>query len=179
MIAHRLPTIRDAHQICVLKHGSVHEKGTHNELIRLGGIYAGMTKASTLDSVPVNLIDTSDVKLNVAKDIEGGATDIGQQAANLSSKPHLVKEVALPKVSTSELLRLWKLSSDSMPFVLSGVLASIAMGLVMPSFSFILSEMLKAFFQSNVEELSRQWGLVYLGLGVYQVGIYFHYWLVR
>ncbi|XP_055916390.1 multidrug resistance protein homolog 49 [Eupeodes corollae] len=39
-IAHRLTTIRDADMICVLQKGVVVEKGTHEELMRLNGIYA-------------------------------------------------------------------------------------------------------------------------------------------
>jgi ABC-type multidrug transport system fused ATPase/permease subunit len=39
-IAHRLSTIRDADKILVLKDGLVHEQGTHDELVGLGGIYA-------------------------------------------------------------------------------------------------------------------------------------------
>ncbi|MEZ4821525.1 MAG: hypothetical protein R2942_03575 [Ignavibacteria bacterium] len=39
-IAHRLSTIRDAGRILVLKGGMIAENGTHDELMKLSGIYA-------------------------------------------------------------------------------------------------------------------------------------------
>ncbi len=42
VIAHRLSTVVDAHQILVMEHGRIQERGTHAELLQLGGRYAAM-----------------------------------------------------------------------------------------------------------------------------------------
>ena len=42
MIAHRLGTIKNAHQILVVSDGNIVEKGTHESLIEANGVYNRM-----------------------------------------------------------------------------------------------------------------------------------------
>jgi ATP-binding cassette subfamily B protein len=42
VIAHRLSTVREADQILVLEKGSIVERGKHDELVALGGLYADL-----------------------------------------------------------------------------------------------------------------------------------------
>ena len=52
IIAHRLSTIRRAATILVLADGKIVEQGTHDELLRRGGLYASLYEKQMLEPVP-------------------------------------------------------------------------------------------------------------------------------
>jgi ATP-binding cassette subfamily B protein len=51
IIAHRLSTIRHVDRIFVLKHGTIAEVGTHEELLQRGGLYASLYQLQTLAAI--------------------------------------------------------------------------------------------------------------------------------
>jgi ATP-binding cassette subfamily B protein len=60
IISHELNLIRDADKIIVIKAGEIEQMGTHDELIRAGGLYANLymmqsgQRAMEGNSVPVS-----------------------------------------------------------------------------------------------------------------------------
>jgi subfamily B ATP-binding cassette protein MsbA len=51
MIAHRLHTLRGADVILVLQNGEIAEKGSHDELLALSGVYANLYATQTGDGL--------------------------------------------------------------------------------------------------------------------------------
>ncbi|MCI0707011.1 MAG: ABC transporter ATP-binding protein/permease [Ignavibacteriae bacterium] len=49
IISHRISTVKDADLICVLDNGEIVERGTHDELVALGGIYAHLHEKQLLE----------------------------------------------------------------------------------------------------------------------------------
>jgi ATP-binding cassette subfamily B protein len=49
IISHRISTVKEADQIVVLDDGKIAERGTHDELVELGGIYAELHQKQLLE----------------------------------------------------------------------------------------------------------------------------------
>ncbi len=69
MIAHRLTTIQNAHQIYVLDNGSVIEEGTHETLMAIeGGKYQTMIKRQQLEKKYDDQDDLLDMEQVIEED---------------------------------------------------------------------------------------------------------------
>jgi ATP-binding cassette subfamily B protein len=49
IVSHRISTVRDADQILVLDRGRIVERGTHDELIELDGLYGELHRKQLLE----------------------------------------------------------------------------------------------------------------------------------
>jgi ATP-binding cassette, subfamily B, bacterial len=71
VIAHRLSTIVRAHQILVLDHGRIIERGTHDKLLSLGGKYTRLCQQSLLESSPLRQTEpTAEILASQASETE-------------------------------------------------------------------------------------------------------------
>jgi ABC-type transport system involved in Fe-S cluster assembly fused permease/ATPase subunit len=62
VIAHRLSTVMDANQILVMDAGRIVERGTHRELLALGGAYAEMWALQQQEEAAQADVTDSDVR---------------------------------------------------------------------------------------------------------------------
>lgn len=49
LVSHRISTVKNAHQIVVLKDGAIVERGTHESLMELQGVYADLHQKQLLE----------------------------------------------------------------------------------------------------------------------------------
>jgi ATP-binding cassette subfamily B protein len=49
IISHRISTVQDSDKIFVLQEGKIAEQGTHDELVKLNGIYADLHRRQLLE----------------------------------------------------------------------------------------------------------------------------------
>jgi ATP-binding cassette subfamily B multidrug efflux pump len=71
LIAHRISTVKDLDQIIVLDGGRIVERGTHAELLALGGLYAAMYRRQLLGEE----LEGDDDTLAIVGDMSAGGVD--------------------------------------------------------------------------------------------------------
>ncbi|CAF3938234.1 unnamed protein product, partial [Rotaria sordida] len=139
VIAHRLTTIRNAHQIYVLNNGTVIEQGTHETLMtKEGGKYQSMVKHQQMERIN----DDEHAMMLSQKDTEDDNKSIIERTCLLSDSPTVGvnKQSSKPLRKRFVVIRLLLMNKPEWITILIGCIACVLSGATQPMFAFLLAK---------------------------------------
>ena len=171
IIAHRLSTIKNADMICVFDQGVIAERGQHDELMGLQGIYFRLVERQAMHTE----VETADANASDEKATESKRPTLTRSAtaAGDNSQAGGVELEGLDsnKVSTDGIAwRTLKLISPEWYTLLPGLFGAIGAGLMFPLFSLIFSQMLTDLLFLTGADLiyaSKYWAVAFLILATF------------
>ncbi|CAF1355033.1 unnamed protein product [Adineta ricciae] len=154
IIAHRLPTIRYADWIIVMKDGSIVEQGSHDDLIAMNQSYYELVNQQQVNlsiteiSKEMNqridnhtpVVDNDDISINTEEIV----TEVSQVCNTY--------RVSQCNESNSfySLVKLFKLNAPEWPYLLIVCLTGILCGASYPAFAYSLGETINSFQQCSI-----------------------------
>lgn len=180
VIAHRIATVKNAHAIVVLEHGSATEIGDHRQLMAKAGTYYNLVKLAT-ESISQPLFKENGMqKANDLSIYDKSAPDVSRSEYLVDiSRPKIFKPMEEDEQDEMEdkkdkrarqyrLSEVWKLQKPESVMLLSGFLLGMFAGAILSLFPLILGISLGVYFGDDLSKMKRDVGylcLVLVGLG--------------
>lgn len=102
VIAHRLSTIRNADQILVLKEGHIVERGSYDELLQEGGLFASLVAAQNLSLM--ELAGASEVQDTKSHETKAQNTEPEQDEQLAGARADVTKKIITDREQLSEII---------------------------------------------------------------------------
>ncbi|GAB0100061.1 multidrug resistance protein 1-like [Sergentomyia squamirostris] len=145
IVSHRLSTIRNADEIVVFNQGVIAEKGTHDQLMALEGIYYSLRMAGSE-------VDNLDLEQSETEEVTSNPMEIIRHKLNLEEKP----ETTITRTKQLNALKqIYKVSLKDWKFLIVGSLCSILVGAAFPLNGILYAILFDAFQQINYDEMFR------------------------
>ncbi|KAF6174303.1 hypothetical protein GIB67_040796 [Kingdonia uniflora] len=176
VIAHRLVTVRNAHTIVVLNHGSIVEIGDHSHLMNLRGIYSDLVKLASESTSSTKRYEIGNDMGYSMYDKSGYDLSSSKYAYDVSRSTYGQEETVFAQENMKQkpkkirLSEVWKLQKPEIPMLLLGFFLGMHAGAILSVFPLILGYALEIYFKDDTEKMKTEVGflslaLVGLGLG--------------
>ncbi|OJJ07136.1 hypothetical protein ASPVEDRAFT_141498 [Aspergillus versicolor CBS 583.65] len=145
VIAHRLSTVRNADRIIVMSHGSVLERGSHDDLISQKGVYARLIETQQLGGVPEEEKNTILEEENMDVAILDEKADIVYVNEHHPERREVVAAETHTRPTFKTYLQVvGRLNRDEAPVIIAGLALCILAGFVIPAQSVFFAEAITA-----------------------------------
>jgi len=163
VIAHRLSTVRNADMIVAFEDGKVKEKGTHEDLMEMKGLYFSLVERQMAGKEGLD-----DLK-KVDDDVESPA----KYSKQISSKDKSYSVINKEKETKNELkvnrlnlfMRLLALNRPELPFIGVGLLGALLFGASTPLFGAVFGDILSVLSEQDIDKGRKDSGTAALQLG--------------
>uniref|UniRef100_A0A1I7SYH1 ABC-type xenobiotic transporter n=1 Tax=Caenorhabditis tropicalis TaxID=1561998 RepID=A0A1I7SYH1_9PELO len=170
-IAHRLSTIRNANKILVFDQGLIAERGNHEQLIRLNGIYASMVRAQEIerakedttedDSIEEDHLSisrkmsTSEDEVRRSKTLLRDSTRVSQSMLSVTSqvpdwemesaREEMIEEGAME----ASMMDIFRFAKPEKWNIVIALVFTLIRGVTWPAFSVVYGQLFKVFAEGG------------------------------
>ena len=186
VIAHRLSTVKNAHNIIVMSHGKVVEQGTHNDLLEAKGAYHTLVEAQAIAgdnaSRSSDLLPVPDSPTNRSGQVRltGNAKQDEKRASHTEEAP--LTTVTGTTESKAPHYSLWRLIATVVsfnipdwPYGLTGILCAFVTGGAIPTQSVLFAKSIASLALPQDDNAKSQiafWSWMFFLLAIVQLLAY-------
>jgi len=156
VVAHRLSTIQNADIIVAFEDGNVKEKGTHEDLMELKGLYYSLVERQTTgdDAGKDNKLKTAEEKMEKK-----------EKKSDRKESMVIKEDQELTESRFKLYRRLLALNMPELPYILFGLLGAVGFGITSPLFAAAFGDMLEVLSEQDIEKARKdsQWSALELG----------------